>query len=370
MDKGSRLLIVDDEAPQMQALTDLLSREGYATTGCGTAERALELLDENRFDLLLSDLRMPGMDGIELIRRAVATDPDLVAVLMTAHGSIATAVEAMRTGATDYVLKPFRLDAIRPVLTRALEIRRLRLQNSALQRSLLERTQQLEAANRELDAFAARIAHDLKAPINAISGFAGHIQEGSGTSLPADDQGLLQRIVAAGRRADSLCDDLLNFARLGELPLNRRQVELGEVLAQARRLVEPQAEGKVIDWALDPLPAVLADPSLLQQVFVNLLSNAIKYAAGSDPIRIEVRHRHDSDLGHVVSVSDNGVGFDPILAHRLFAPFQRLHSAAEFKGTGMGLANVKRIVERHGGSVRAESQRGQGATFHLSLPAQ
>ncbi len=367
----TRLLIVDDEAPQLQALVDVLSREGYATRGCASAEEALELLGGETYDLLLSDLQMPGMDGIELIRRAVGADPDLVAVLMTGHGSVATAVEAMRTGAIDYVLKPFRLEAIRPVLARALEFRRLRQQNRLLQTSLMHRTGQLEAANRELDEFAGRVAHDLQAPLRHMLGFAEILQESCGATLPADDLGVLHRIIAAGHRGDELCRDLLAFARLGDKPVGRAPVALGAVLEEARRMVEQQAPGSgKVSWTFDALPTAMVDASLMQQVFVNLLSNAIKYGAGADPIRVEVRYRLDPRLGHVISVCDHGVGFDPAQAHRLFAPFERLHDARQFPGTGMGLANVKRIIERHGGTVRAESRPGEGATFYVSLPLQ
>ena len=364
-----RLLIVDDEAPQVQALIDVLAREGYSTSGCANAEQALERLARESFDLLLTDLQMPGMDGIELIRHALAADPDLVAVLMTGHGSIATAVEGMKSGASDYVLKPFRLDAIRPVLRRALATRNLKRHNRELQGHLVERTRQLEAANRELDAFAGRIAHDLQSPLHGILGFAEILEENCAVSMGPEERGYLQRILAAARRAETLNRDLLAFARLGEGSLQSEPVDLGDVLDEARRMVEPHSGGRPIEWAIDPLPRARVDASLMQQVFVNLLSNAIKFGAGSDPVRIEVGYRADPLLGHVISVRDHGVGFDPRYADRLFAPFQRLHGSNEFEGSGMGLDNVRRIVERHGGTVGAESELGQGAVFHVSVPA-
>jgi signal transduction histidine kinase len=368
MDARPVLLIVDDEVPQMHALADVLAREGYRTLACATAEEALRILGSEPCDVLLSDLRMPGTDGIELIRRAVERDPDLVAVLMTGHGSIASAVEAMRTGAIDYVLKPFRLEAMRPVLARALEVGRLRRHNRELQASLLERTRELEEANLELDAFAGRMAHDLQAPLRGIVGFAEILEDRAAAGLDAEQRGYLQRILAAGRRAEAMSRDLLAFARLGDSALKREEVELGEVLQEALRMTEPHLAGRALDAAIDPLPRAQVDASLMQQVFVNLLSNAIKFSAGADPVRIEVRCARDPALGHVLSFRDHGVGFDPAFADRLFAPFQRLHGSNEFEGHGMGLANVKRIVERHGGTVWAESEEGKGACFHVSIP--
>ena len=369
MDAQARLLVVDDEAPQLQALCDVLRQEGHDVVGCAAPSEALDAFPERRFDLLLSDLNMPQMDGITLTRQALAIDPDLVPVLMTGQGSIPTAVEAMKVGALDYVLKPFRIASIRPVLTRALEVRQLKVRNRQLQDDVARRNTQLVAANRELDAFAARIAHDLRGPVLGMLGFARVVHERSGERLEADSRGYLQRIIAAGERAERMIRDLLAFARLGECPLHREALNLDEVVRAARQLVEPEAVGRAVDWQIASLPTVRGDASLLENVFVNLLSNALKYTRPRERARIEIGSRPGADAGHAVWVRDNGVGFDPAYASRLFSPFERLHRAEQFEGSGIGLANVKRIVERHGGSVAAESQPDQGATFLITLPA-
>jgi signal transduction histidine kinase len=369
MNRKPRLLVVDDEAAQLQALCTVLREEGHEVQGCATPESALQALREGRFDVMLSDLNMPQMDGIALMKQALHLDPDLVPVLMTGQGTVATAVEAMKVGALDYVLKPFRLSAIRPVLDRAAEVHRLRARNRLLQEDVERRTNQLEAANRELDAFAARIAHDLRGPLLAMLGFARVLQERDSERLDAQSQGYLQRIVSAGERAERMVVDLLAFARLGEAALRRETVDLNEVLRQARTLVEPQAPGHALQWRIGRLPLVRGDAPLLEMVFANLLSNAIKYSRMRDPAVIEVHGRSDPTEGHVVKVRDNGIGFDPAYATRLFTPFQRLHSAEQFEGHGIGLAHVKRIVERHGGTVAATSEPGQGATFTVTLPA-
>jgi signal transduction histidine kinase len=368
MDTLARLLVVDDEVPQLRALETVLKAEGHEVVACPAPAEALARLREQRFDLLLSDLNMPQMDGIELARQALQIDPDIVPVLMTGQGTISTAVEAMKVGALDYVLKPFKLAAIRPVLHRALEMRRLRLSNRQLVQDLEQRTHQLEAANHELDAFVARIAHDLRNPLVGILGLTRIVRRKSAERLDAHNLDHLDSIITAAERADRMVSDLLAFARLGEAALQRAPVDLDALLKTARGMVEREAEGRRVEWRMGVLPTVPGDASLLQQVFVNLLSNALKYSRPRDPALIEVDSAPAASGGHVIRVRDNGVGFEPAQAARLFAPFQRLHRDDQFEGNGIGLANVKRIVERHGGSVSAESKPDAGALFSVTLP--
>ncbi len=365
---AAHLIVVDDERPQLDALCTVLEEEGHTVLGCATPGEALRVLGEQRFDVMLSDLNMPEMDGIALIRRSLEIDPDLVPVLMTGQGSIPTAVQAMQVGALDYVLKPFRLAAIRPVLQRAIEIRGLRVRNRELQEAVTRRTQQLEAANRELDSFAARIAHDLRGPLLAVLGFSRIVQELNAGRLVGPSEGYLARVIAAGERGDRMIADLLAFARMGDKPVRQDAVDLGEVLHRAQRALDGHVLGREVEWIVAALPTVRGDASLLEQVFVNLLSNALKYSGKRAKSVIEVSAQPAEGGGHTVSVRDNGVGFDPAYAERLFSPFQRLHRVEEFEGNGMGLANVRRIVERHGGTVSAESALDAEATFRLWLP--
>jgi len=368
MDRQGRLLVVDDEPRQLEALCDVLQQEGHSVVGCTDGHEALDRLRLQRFDVLLSDLNMPQVDGIALTRQASEVDPDLVSVLMTGQGSVTTAVEAMKAGALDYVLKPFRIAAIRPVLTRAFAVRGLREDKRRLQDDVERRTQQLEAANKELDAFATRIAHDLRGPVLGMLGFARVVHEHAQGRLETQMLGYLQRIVTAGERAERMINDLLAFARLGDQPLERKPVSLAEVVQNARRMLEPQCEGRAVEWSVAPLPMVQGDASLLEQVFANVLSNALKYTRPREQARIEIWHQEEGGQ-HKIWVRDNGVGFDPAYASQLFSPFHRLHRADQFEGNGIGLANVKRIVDRHGGSVGAQSAPGQGATFTFTLPA-
>src|SRR5581483_6883306 len=229
----ARLLIVDDESAQMKALCDTLSYEGYSTTGFTSAKRALETLRSGEFDLLLTDLMMPEMDGITLLTSARAISPDVMAIVMTGHAAIDTAVKAMQAGALDYIVKPFKLNVILPVLNRALAMRQLRMANRQLEERVRQRTEelesanrQLEALNRELESFSYSVSHDLRAPLRTVQGFCQMFMEDFGASIPADGRPLLERVETGARRMGELIEDLLALSQLGRRPVLRGAVAL------------------------------------------------------------------------------------------------------------------------------------------------
>jgi two-component system, sensor histidine kinase and response regulator len=363
----AKILVVDDEAAQMKALCDTLKDRGFETTGLASAQAALRMMDEITFDLLLTDLMMPEMDGISLLQAAKQKDPNLVGIIMTGEGTIATAVEAMKSGALDYILKPFKLRAILPVLERALAVRRLRLENAALERRVRERTAELEAANSELEAFSYSVSHDLRAPLRHINGFAELLAESVATTLSETDRHYLNLILNSVGKMSRLIDDLLDFSRMGRAEMRRTQVNLHDLVEKVIEELQPETEGRNIVWKKGLLPQVQADPSLLRQVFSNLLFNAIKYTRPRNPAEIEIGCKIEPEET-VIFVRDNGVGFDMQYADKLFGVFQRLHSEEEFEGTGIGLANVRRIIGRHGGRTWAQGKVNEGATFYFSLP--
>jgi len=239
--------------------------------------------------------------------------------------------------------------------------------NSELERRVEERTAQLSAANKELEAFTYSVAHDLRAPLRHIDAFTKILNEDYSAGLPPEAQRYLENICKGSRNMSRLVDDLLNLARVGRQELRRQPTSLstlvGEVLADLKR----ETVGRNIEWNIKPLPDVEGDSGLLKQVFANLLANAAKYTRPRELAVVEIGSlERNGDIA--IFVRDNGVGFNMKYADKLFGVFQRLHRTEDFEGTGVGLATVERIIRRHGGTVWAESTVGQGATFYFTLP--
>lgn len=229
----------------------------------------------------------------------------------------------------------------------------------------LELEQRVRDRTAELEAFSYSVSHDLRAPLRAVDGYARILLEDYGAAVGAEGQGYLNRMRAGAQRMGALIDGLLMVSRLGRQALQpaalsgeRLRQMVGEVISEA----QAAAPDRAVEWVLGPLPACNADPGLARQVWANLLGNAFKYSRGRNPAVIEIGH-----TGIAYYVKDNGVGFDPAYADRLFGVFQRLHREDEFEGTGVGLATTKRIVERHGGRIWAQAAAGQGATFYFTL---
>ncbi len=363
-----RLLIVDDEPASMRALCDTLEYEGYETTGFTAPSEALAAMREKSFDLLLADLQMPGTNGIDLMRSAQLIDPTLVAIIMTGHGALDTAIAAMKAGALDYIQKPIKLATTLPVLERALSVRQLRIEKARLEQNVRERTEELKIANRELEAFSFSVSHDLRAPLRAVSTFTQALLKEHVDNLSDEGKRLLQNVSAGALHMDRLITDLLRLSQLNRQPLNKQPVKLGELAHKVYDGMTQERAGRDIEFVVADLPSWQVDAGLIQQVFVNLLSNAIKFTREREKARIEVGYRMDGTT-LVVFVKDNGVGFNMKYMNKLFGVFQRLHSADQFEGTGVGLSIVRRIVERHGGKVWVDGEQDQGATFYFSLPA-
>jgi two-component system, sensor histidine kinase and response regulator len=361
-----RLLIVDDELPQMKALCSTLELEGYVTTGFSSPKQALAALQPDRYELLLTDLMMPEMDGIELLAAAREIDPNLLAIVMTGHATIDTAVAAMQSGAMDYIQKPFRLNAVISVLRRALAMRELRIQNAELERGLRERTRELEIANADLESFSYSVSHDLRAPVRVMQSSIEMYLSEFGSSVPDGGRELLKYATDGAKRMGELIEDLLEFSRFSRAPLVKGRVDIRAMVERIVAELRAAVPQRKVEVHIGDLPPCEADASLLEQVVVNLLSNAFKFTRGKEQAVIQVGSA-TANGRTVYFVQDNGAGFDPQYAYKLFGVFQRLHSLHEFEGTGVGLSLAKRIVERHGGQITAEGRPEQGAKFSFSL---
>jgi two-component system sensor histidine kinase/response regulator len=363
----AHLLIIDDEAPHLKALCDILGAQGYETAGFTSASAALAELRGRTFDLVLTDLMMPEMDGLELLRAAREIDPRIVGVVMTGHGTIDTAVAAMKQGALDYILKPFSISALIPVLARALAVRRLRLENEVLQQRLRVRTRELEAANKELEAFSFSVSHDLRAPLRSVDGFTSLLMDELGDQAGETARSCAEHVRAAVKRMNALIDDLLRLARTTQAEMHRSPVDFSAMAREVAEKIRIADGGRRADWIIAPSVRAEGDPGLLRVVLENLLGNAWKYTSKTPGARIEFGVETQADGTVAYLVRDNGAGFDMQYADRLFGAFQRLHAESDFPGTGVGLATVRRIIHKHGGRIWAQAARGLGATFYFTL---
>ena len=254
------------------------------------------------------------------------------------------------------------------VTQRKQEQEELRRINETLEQRVLARTAELDATNKELEAFSYSVAHDLRAPLRHMVGFIRLLKKHAVASLDERNQRYLGIISDSARQMGLLIDDLLAFSRVGRAELKLLPVSLQQLVQEAMQELREETQGRDIAWKIGQLPEVMVDRSMMRLVMINLLANAVKFTGKRERAEIEVGVSPDEAGGIVVFVRDNGVGFDMEYADKLFGVFQRLHPAEEYEGTGIGLANVQRIIHRHKGRTWARGEVGEGATFYFSLP--
>ena len=270
-------------------------------------------------------------------------------------------------------------ESLRSILTifaarAGVELERIRAErkilelNRSLEQRVAERTAQLTASNDELEAFSYSVSHDLRAPLRHVSGFVELLRDRVGAQLDERARHFMEVIVHSTQEMGQLIDDLLAFSRMGRMELQRVPLDLAALAGEAMASLAEETAGRPITWSIAPLPTVVGDPTLLRLALVNLLSNAVKYTRGRQPALITLGCQADQPREWVFFVRDNGAGFDMRFVSKLFGVFQRLHRTEEYEGTGIGLANVRRIIQRHEGRVWAEGAVNQGATFYFTLP--
>jgi PAS domain S-box-containing protein len=246
----------------------------------------------------------------------------------------------------------------------------VRLLNAELEQRVIERTAQLQASNQQLEAFSYSVSHDLRAPLRHVMGFVELLQQEAGPTLSEKSRRHLKTISQSAKRMGDLIEALLSFSRIGHSEMSKASVDLDDLVREILVDFQTETKDRDIEWALHKMPTVWADSALLRLVWVNLISNAIKFTSGRTQARIEIGPFSSGSGESVIFIRDNGAGFDSKFAEKLFGVFQRLHSQNEFEGTGIGLANVQRIIHRHGGRTWAEGMVNGGATFYFSIPKQ
>ncbi|SDP55158.1 Signal transduction histidine kinase [Rhodoferax sp. OV413] len=379
------ILIVDDEAVHMRALCDILGRHDYKTTGLISGEAALEKMQTETFDLLLSDLMMPGIDGITLVQAASKIDSNLACIIMTGEGSIASAVQAMKVGAHDYIVKPFKVSAILPVLARALETRRLRMENVILEQRQRAHTAELntlnselelakkeaERANHEKSNFLSHMSHELRTPLNSILGFAQILQSESISATPEERKKFLRNIENAGKHLLTLINEILDLAQIesGFISISLEPIQLAKIFEECRAMISPIAEKFGIRMIYPEYMDVLvfSDKTRLKQVLINLLSNAIKYNNKNGSVTLDYEL---TEVGRIrLFVIDTGIGLSAEQLKFIFQPFNRLgREKIKEEGTGIGLSLTKKIVEAMQAEIGVASKLDIGSTFWIELP--
>lgn len=371
--------MVEDEARDAKIVEHVLAEGGFhfCFRIVDNENDFLRELKSFQPSVILSDHGLPSFDGFSALALARDKAPDVPFIFVTGSLGEEMTIQALKSGAADFVLK-HKLHALSPAVHRALrqvdsvvqrrkaeaEIRRL---NIDLERRVADRTAELEAANKELEAFSYSVSHDLRAPLRHIEGFVDILYSSKADRFDDEARQYLDTISQAAKQMGRLIDDLLAFSRTARAELRKTLVPLDDLVRAVARDFEREIQGRDVLWVIQELPEVEADPALLRQVLVNLIGNALKYTRTRGQARIEVASVNGSGE-HIIYVRDNGVGFDSRYAHKLFGVFQRLHRAADFEGTGIGLANVRRIIQRHGGRTWAEGETDKGASIYFSLP--
>jgi signal transduction histidine kinase len=369
---GARIMIVEDERILALDLAETLDELGYTVAGMASrGEEAIELARQLSPQLILMDVRLDGdVDGITAAE-TIRDEHDVPVVFLTAHADDDTLHRATSSEAAAYLVKPFKPPDLRCVIEIALHKHaadmRLRENERWLEQTLQQRTASLEAANRELEAFSYSVAHDLRAPLRGIDSFSQLLLERYSERLDTEGVAYLNRVRAAASRMSQLIDALLSLAHVGRSDLQPLDLDFSQLVQSVASEIASANPDRNVPMVVAPGMRAYGDPRLLRLVVANLLENAWKFTTRRQRPAVEVGPVQNTALP-TYYVRDNGAGFDPAYASRLFGAFQRLHPDREFPGTGIGLAIVQRVIARHGGTVWADSLPDQGATFYFTLP--
>jgi signal transduction histidine kinase len=399
MHEAPKVLVVDDEESVVVTIKAILQLDGYDVATATRFRDALQLVADRTFDLVLTDLRLDDGDGIDILRAVQQRSPDTVTIMLTGYASLESAVQSLRAGAYDYLVKPSEVEELRTTVARGIERRRLGLElrariaelaelNASLQQRIDEATAELRQRYEELkeldrlkSQFLSIASHELKTPITAMSGFLQvslrrmrrMVSGGPQASSPETLGTVLEQLETVYRQTGKLArliDELLDVSRIqtGRLEFRHAAVDLGELADEvAGRLQLTTSAHQINVKRLDGPVVITADRDHLEQVLNNLVANAIKYSPTGGPVTIEVAPKDD---GALVTVRDQGIGIAPNQLDAIFGLFYRSpdRAARDVAGMGLGLYISREIVDRHGGQIWAESTPERGSAFHVALP--
>jgi two-component system sensor histidine kinase/response regulator len=356
------ILVIDDEEAMRDSCSQVLNKDGYMTETAEDGHSGLRKIREVKPDLVLIDLKMPGMGGMELLEKIGQIDPDIVSIVITGYATIESAVEAMKLNAYDFLPKPFTPDQLRIVIERGLERRRL-----AAESERLRREKEMMREN-----FITLVSHQLRSPLTSVKQYFGVIREGFAGDVTEKQKEIIRK---AGGYIDSLLkliNDWLDVSRVeaGRIRDKSEPVSLAAVLSEAAEALKPQAQAKKVVIELnitDNLPQLIGDPNCLREAFLNLLSNAIIYNREGGTVTVTAKEQGDE---LVVEVSDTGIGISKENLPFIFDEFFRVKSkeTQHISGTGLGLPIAKKIIEAHNGCVKVASEPGKGTNFSILLP--
>jgi len=384
-----KILAVDDSATYLHELAEALRGEGFDVVLARSGEEALDLLAVQSVDCILLDLLMPGMGGREACRRIKSAPVvrDVPLIILTGLEDREAMIEGLAAGADDYISKSGEFEVLRARVRAQLRRKQFEDENRRIREELLRKEletaeaeaarqladtrasllEELERKNQELEAFSYSVAHDLRAPLRGIDGFSAALLQDFGDQLDAQAHHYLNRMRASAGRMGELIDDLLQLSRVGRADLRRGRVDLSEIASQVVAELRRHDPGRQVVDQIEEGLTTDADSKLMRVAMENLIGNAWKFTSKVEMAQIQVGVT-DNERGRSFFVRDNGAGFDMEYLERLFRPFQRLHGERDFPGTGIGLATVYRVIDRHGGRVWAEAAVGLGATFFFTIP--
>lgn len=385
-----RILTVDDSLTYLHEVASQLREEGYDVIPARSGEEALELLSVQSVDCILLDLVMPGLSGQETCRRIKGSTAwrDIPLIMHTALEEQEAMIEGINAGADDYIAKSSDLEVLRARVRAQLRRKQFEDENRNIREQLLQKelqvtvansarelaearaafVEELERKNSELEAFSYSVSHDLRAPLRSIHGFSQLLLQDHAKRLDEKGKDCLRRVSDSAKRMSELIDDLLLLSRVGRAGLTRDRIDISSIAQAVFDELKKQDPERRVQLQIAKGLLAEADSRLMRVALDNLLGNAWKFTSKVPEPLIEVGVDQKKD-GSVFFIRDNGAGFDMSYAENLFRPFQRLHAESDFPGTGIGLATVQRIIDRHGGRIWAEGTLGQGATFYFTIPS-